>query len=189
MAKVKLNPILEQIRGRVGDLVFRRYEDEVVISQTPDFSGVTPSEAQLAHRERFRRAALYGKMVMADPEAKAVYVAAAERKGKPVFSLTLADFFNAPSIEEVDVSAYSGQAGDKIGVEASDDLDVQRVEVAVVDSEGAVLEEGEATRDGLRWTYTAQADVASGTTVRIEERAYDRPGGVGEESSEVTVPS
>ena len=74
-------------------------------------------------------------------------------------------------------------------MEASDDLDVQRVEVAVVDSEGAVLEEGEATRDGLRWTYTAQADVASGTTVRIEERAYDRPGGVGEESSEVTVPS
>ena len=32
MAKVKLNPILEQIRGQVGDLVFKRYGEKTVIS-------------------------------------------------------------------------------------------------------------------------------------------------------------
>jgi hypothetical protein len=86
MAKVKLNPILEQVRGQVGDLVFKRYEDQVVISRKPDFEGREPTEAQLAARERFRQAAFYGKMVMADPETKALYEEAAKAKGQPVFS-------------------------------------------------------------------------------------------------------
>ena len=73
MAKVTLNPILERVRGQVGDLVFKRYEDEVVISRKPDFEDPESTAAQLAHRERFREAALYGKLVMADPEAKALY--------------------------------------------------------------------------------------------------------------------
>jgi hypothetical protein len=30
--KVELTPVLEQLRGQVGDLVFKRYGDEVVIS-------------------------------------------------------------------------------------------------------------------------------------------------------------
>ena len=97
MARVKLNPILEQVRGQVGDLVFKRYGEEVVISRKPDFEGREPTAAQLAARERFREAALYGKIVMADPETKAIYVEAAKAKGQLVFSLTVADFFNAPS--------------------------------------------------------------------------------------------
>ena len=72
MARVKLNPFLEQVRGQIGELVFRRYGDEVVISRKPDLSDVEPSAAQLAHRQRFARAALYGKIVLADPEAKAI---------------------------------------------------------------------------------------------------------------------
>ena len=43
-------------------------------------------------------------MVMADAETKAVYEEAARAKGRPVFSLTVADFFHAPSVDEVDVS-------------------------------------------------------------------------------------
>ena len=38
MAKVRLNPILEQVRGQVGDLVFKRSGENVVISRKPDFS-------------------------------------------------------------------------------------------------------------------------------------------------------
>lgn len=67
MAKVKLNPILEQIRGQVGDLVFKRYGDETIISRKPDMSDLEPSAAQLAAQNRFRQAALYGKMVTLAP--------------------------------------------------------------------------------------------------------------------------
>jgi len=45
MAKVRLNPILEQVRGKVGDLVFKRSGEEVIISRKPDFSERQLSEA------------------------------------------------------------------------------------------------------------------------------------------------
>lgn len=94
------------------------------------------TEAQLAAQERFRQAAPYGKMVMADPETKALYEKAAKAKGKPVFSPTVADFFNAPSVDEVDLSGYAGAVGDEIVIRASDDFDVVGVSVALTDAEG-----------------------------------------------------
>lgn len=188
MASVKLNPILDQLRGKVGDLVFKQYGDETIISRAPDFSGYEPSEAQKAHRERFRQATLYGRMVMADEEARAAYEAAADARGKPIFSLTVADFFNAPSIDEVDVSGYTGAADDPIVIRASDDFEVARIAVTLSDADGAVIESGEAVMDDAAWRYEAQTDVAAGTTVRISVRAFDRPGGVGVDESDVQVP-
>ncbi|MFZ5518651.1 MAG: hypothetical protein ACOY90_18625 [Candidatus Zhuqueibacterota bacterium] len=182
MAKVKVNPIIEKIRGKVGDLVFKRYGDEVVLSRVPDMEGREATEAQQATRERFRQAALYGKMVMADPEAKALYDDAATAKGKPVFSLTIADFFNAPSVDEVDISGYGGNAGDVIRIRAHDDFDVTEVSVAIMTSAGQAVENGMAeekpVNSGL-WIYTATQAVAPGSTVRVLVTAKDRPGGTG----------
>ena len=115
MAKVKLNPVLEKIHGQVGDLVFKNYGDEMIVGRKPDRSGITPSEAQLEHQERFRQAVLYGRLVMADPGLRASYEKAAKAQGKPLFSLTVADFFHTPLIDEVDLSNYGGAAGDAIG--------------------------------------------------------------------------
>ena len=98
MAKVKLNPVLEQMRGQIGDLVFKHYSGDVVVGRKPDRSGVQPTDAQLQHQERFRQAVLYGQLVMADPDKKALYAEAAKASGKPLFSLTIADFFNAPAV-------------------------------------------------------------------------------------------
>jgi len=190
MAKVKLNPILEQIRGQVGDLVFKRYGEGVVISRKPDMEGVEPTEAQLAQRERFREGVLYGKMVVADPEAKALYDEVAQAKGKPVFSLMVADFFNAPSVDEVDLSAYAGAVGDQIVIRASDDFDVMGVAVALTDADGNPIEAGEAVEtpaESGRWVYAATADVLTGTTVRIAVMATDRPGRVAEAEAEKAV--
>jgi len=190
MAKVKLNPILERIRGKVGDLVFKRYGEEVVISRPPDFEGLEPTEAQVAVRERFRQAALYGKIVMADPETKAIYEEAAKARGKPVFSLTVADFFNAPSVDEVDVSGYTGAVGDELVIRASDDFDVVGLDVALTDAEGNPIESGAAVEtpaNSGRWVYKATAAVPTGTTVRIAVTATDRPGGVAEAKEEKAV--
>jgi len=190
VAKVKLNPILEQVRGQVGDLVFKRYGEGVVISRKPDLEGREPTPAQAAQRERFRQAALYGKMVLADPAAKAIYEDAAKAKGQPIFSLLVADFFHAPSVDEVDLSGYAGQAGDEIVIRASDDFDVTGVSVALTDAEGNAIEEGVATEsppESGRWVYAATAAVDTGATVRLAVTASDRPGGVGAAEEEKAV--
>jgi hypothetical protein len=186
MAKVRLNPILEQVRGKVGDLVFKRSGDEVVIARKQDFSNREPSEAQLAVQARFRQAALYGKLVMADPDTKKLYEDAAKAKGQPLFSLTMADFFHAPSVDEVDLARYGGRIGDPIIILAHDDFAVSAVQVALNDAAGNPIENGEAVETPAksgRWLYTATAAVATGTQVRINVTAVDHPGGMG--SSEV----
>jgi len=190
MAKVKVNPIIEMIHGKVGDLVFKRYGDEVVLSRVPDMEGREATEAQQATRDRFRQAALYGKMVMADPETKAIYENVAAAKGKPVFSLTVADFFNAPSVDEVDLSAYSGKVGDIIRIRAHDDFDVTDVSVAIMNSAGEAVESGSATEKPANsgvWIYAATQALAPGTTVRILVTAKDRPGGTGASEQEKPV--
>lgn len=190
MAKVKLNPVLEKIQGQIGDLVFKRYGDEVVISRKADMSGRTPSAAQLAHQERFREAAMYGRMVMADPESKALYVDAAKAKGKPVYALMVADFFNAPSVDVVDVSGYSGAVGDEIVVMASDDFDVAEVQVALTTGDGTSIEAGAAVETPVnsgRWVYTTTVATVTGTAVRIAVTAVDRPGSMDSEEVDVTV--
>ena len=185
MANVKLNPILEEIRGQVGDLVFKRFNDRTIISRKANLEGVPPTPAQVAHQQRFRQAALYGRVVLADPDTKAVYEDAARAEKKPVFSLMVADFLTAPSIDEVDLSSYSGATGDPITVTAVDDFGVVGVQVSLSDGDGNELERGDALQglDG-RWVYTATTTVATGTTVRIDVTASDRPGGVGEATAE-----
>ena len=190
MAKVRLNPILEQVLGQVGELVFKRSGERVILARKPDFSDRQASEAQLAAQERFRQAALYGKMVMADPDTKQLYGEAARGKGQPVFSLTVADFFNAPSVDEVDMANYSGKAGDPIVVMAHDDFEVAAVKVSLSDAEGEALESGDALQtppNSGRWIYTATATIASGAQVRVLVTATDRPGGMGLAEAQKTI--
>lgn len=190
MAKVKLNPVLEQVRGQVGDLVFKRSGEDVIIARKPDFSDRQLTEAQIAAQERFRQAALYGKLVMADPDTRKLYEDAARAKHQPMFSLTIADFFNAPSVDEVDLTGYNGQVGNPIVVLAHDDFEVCAVHVALSDAEGNSIESGEAIEEPVksgRWVYTATTAVAAGTQVRILITAKDRPGSMGSSETEKTL--
>jgi archaellum component FlaF (FlaF/FlaG flagellin family) len=179
MAKVALNPILEKINGQIGDLVFKRYEDKVILSRKPTVSDREPTAAQQAARDRFRAAAVYGKMVMADPALKAIYVAKAQAKRKPVFSLMMSDYLNVPTVSAVDLDGYTGAAGDVVAVSAYDDFEVTEVTVSLADDGGTVLESGAAVVDNGRWLYTTTTSVTPGTTVTVTATALDRPGNSG----------
>ena len=152
MAKVNLNPVLEGIRGAIGDLVFKHYGEEVIVGRKPDPSNTPPTAGQQAVRERFKLAALYGKTVLADAESKQLYTTAAKAKGIPMFALALADFFNAPVVDEIDLAGYSGKAGDPIKVRAHDDFVLVGVGVTIRGTDGAVLEQGAAVA-GTDGTY------------------------------------
>ena len=179
MAHLKLNPAFDEVRGRFGNLVFKRYAGQLIMSRMPDFSGLVATDAQKAVREKFRRASWYSKTVMADAEAKKLYEQAAESRHQPLFSLIMEDFLTDPRVDQVDLSAYSGQAGEKIYVVASDDFEVAAVHVAISRTTGEPIESGAAviSADGAgRWTYTATTSVTPGTPVKIDVSVTDRPG-------------
>ena len=129
-------------------------------------------------------------MVMADPDTRKLYENAAKAKGQPVFSLTVADFFHAPSVDEVDLAGYNGQPGDPIVILARDDFGVSAVGVEVSGVDGSSIESGAAVEvpaSSGRWVYSTIATVTTGTQVRIVVTAEDRPGGKGSNEAQKTL--
>lgn len=107
-----------------------------------------------------------------------------------MFSLTIADFFNAPSVDEVDLTSYNGQVGDLIVVLVHDDFAVCAVHMALNDAVGNSIESGEAVEEPAksgRWVYTATTAVAAGTQMRILITAKDHPGSTGSSETEKTL--
>src|SRR5437762_2183452 len=161
MSIVTLNPILEGLRGKVGDLVFRQRENQTVVARRPAQVHQPNTPAQLAVREKFRQAAAYAKVAFANPAIRAVYAPKAKEKHLPVFALMVADFFKPPVIDEVDLSAYTGQTGQVIRVRATDDFEVTGVSVQMKEPEtGEPIDGGNAEKasDGA-WVFTAQSTI------------------------------
>ena len=184
--KVKLNPMFEAARGQLGELVFREIRGETVASRKPTMSG-EPTVDQVAHRERFKQAAAYGKSALANPTVRELYEDAAKDKNIPVFALTVADFFNAPVIDTADLSTYTGQPGDVIRISARDDFGVVAVHVTILNGSGVTVESGNAVPDAGGWVYTATQTLTSGTNAVVNVVATDRPGGTAVISSMKTL--
>jgi hypothetical protein len=99
MAKVKLNPAVREIRGAVGNMVFRRgASGEVHVMKMPNMSKVKWSKAQKEHRQRFALAVAYAHRAMADEKARAMYVEEAAQKGKRPFDLAVSDYFKGRNL-------------------------------------------------------------------------------------------
>jgi hypothetical protein len=176
----------------MGDMVFKKQYGKLYATVKRGERTSEPSAAQIAHHDRFKAAARYGKRALANPETRLVYEQAAKERNKPVFSVTMADFFTAPTIHNIDLSAYNGQVGDAVMIEATDDFSVQTVTVTVVNAttneeieHGRALE-ADGSESGL-WHYTAKSVVPSGTEVKINVVAADRPGGTAVETQTKTL--
>jgi len=113
--------------------------------------------------------------VMADPTLKALYATVAKTKKKPIFSLMIADYFNAPTVTAVSLDNYTGAIGETIQVTAFDDFEVSEVTVSLADGD-TVLESGAAVVENGRWTFTTTTSVTYGTMVTATATALDRPG-------------
>jgi hypothetical protein len=177
MAESKNNIVIHGLSGKLGDiLVFRQVAGRTIASKAPVASSAEPSAAQQAIRDKFQRAAVYGRTVVADPALKDEYGSAAP-KGQTAYNVAIADFFNAPDILEIDVSGYTGQAGQQIKLKVTDDYKVKQVKVAIHNGDGSFLEEGPAVQVAgtADWVYTTKEtnDNLAGDRITIE--ATDNP--------------
>ena len=74
MAKVRLHPLFEQLRGKIRGMVFRlSHNGKISAYMSPDMTGVKWSAAQVAHRERMAEAFAYARAAIADPQIRPIY--------------------------------------------------------------------------------------------------------------------
>ncbi|GET33183.1 hypothetical protein PbJCM13498_20460 [Prolixibacter bellariivorans] len=183
MAKVGDNMVTTGLSGKLGNLlVFRNRNGKTYVAKAPRERTGEPSEAQKQHQAKFQQAIIYGRGAIADPATKAAYQASAEG-GQTAFNVAVADFFNAPHIDEVDVSNYTGQPGSFIRIRAVDDFNIAEVTVTIQNGDSSEVESGAAQpEDGMIWwRYTATANNESLEGDKIIIRVSDVPGNITEE--------
>ena len=177
MAKAT-NALTQGLSGKVSGLVFRQNANGVVsVGDAPRPSTKAPSADTLARRQRFQQAAFYGRAIQQDPAVKAAYETALDANTTSAYTVAVADYLNAPDIRQVDFSAYRGQVGDLILIQATDDFALAEVRVNIQNPDGTLVEEGAATADpdGFTFRYTTTAANASLAGDKITVTATDRP--------------
>lgn len=117
MAKIKLNPMISGLSGKMGNVIFRRLANgEVSVSRVPVKSTAEASEAQKAQRERFKQAVAYAKAALTDPETRAFYEAAAAALHKTPYTLAVSDYFQGrkplAQSESLLEAGFRNEAGD-----------------------------------------------------------------------------
>jgi hypothetical protein len=178
MSKLNPNTVIGIVQGKLGDLVFVRMKNgQVYVRHTP-VREAPFTAGEEASKSDFGRAGAYVKAKRQDPEQYAPYQAAARVTGKRACDLANADFRRPPVIHDIDLSGYTGKAGESIVIQAVDDFQVEAVLVTVATADGTLLEHGAAVLDKttLRWRYLTQTAVAGGQTVVLHVTATDRAG-------------
>jgi hypothetical protein len=177
MAKVRSNPIVEGLSGKLGDqLVFRHLRDgRTILCAKPDFSKRKLSTKQKAHHAKFKAGAAYARDAA---QRQPIYAELAAGTMKNAYNLALADWFHAPQIRRVDFK------GGVVHIHATDNVRVAGVKVTVLSGEGLVLEQGEAVQvDELWWSYVPQMPLEGKIKLGVE--AYDLAGNVTKEEKMV----
>jgi hypothetical protein len=177
MAKIKLNPAVAALSGKIGDMVHRRLWGQQIISHLPDFSQQTPSERQVAQVQWFKTGAV--KWNSLPSEVKDRYKARAKELQMPPCGLYQKTNAHPPSVEGIDLSQYTGEVGQTIRVAAVDLVEIAGVEVIIRQAGGEKLEAGSAVQsaDGTHyWTYQTKAAVANPAGVTVEAIAVNWPG-------------
>ena len=97
MATVKPNAMLDNVRGRIGDLIFRQFRGQTVVSRAPDYSKRRRSAKQRAASRRFAAAVRHAGAVLADPNQRAAFARRASRTRFTLRGFIIRDYFkNGP---------------------------------------------------------------------------------------------
>lgn len=176
MARTTFNRALTEIRGTIDGLTYRMRPDGKASVYGYQPSTKPPSQTQVAKRQVFAAAQEYARTVLADPLQRKAYQAIAQERKHPTNTLLVANYLNPPANDHVELSGYSGGAGQEIGVIASDDIAVATVGVEIRGTDDAPLEAGLARSVHGVWRYRSTTAVPTATRWRVTITATNRAG-------------
>jgi hypothetical protein len=103
MAQSKNNVLTHGLSGTIDLLVFRQKDGKTIVAKRPDSSG-KGSEKQQEQRNRFQQATIYAKNAVDTAGVQELYAGEAKKKkGITAYNVAVADFFNAPDIQTIDL--------------------------------------------------------------------------------------
>jgi hypothetical protein len=172
-----------ELSGLLGEKVsVRKVNGRIVVTNRPNRKLGPPSGKQEAVQQKFLEAVNYAKQQLQQEESRSLYEAGITARKKSALIVAITDYLNAPRVDLIETGEYQGNIGDKIQVKAVDDFKVAAVKIVITDSDGNILEKGEAEADLklYHWNYVAKVANPSVAGTRITATAFDRPGNKGQ---------
>ena len=99
MPKVRFAPLVEEIRGTLYDVVFKKSpKGNPIVTKKPDMSNVEWSQAQKDNRTRMARANDYAHAAMADPKVRAKYEKRAAKENRQPYRVAVSDYYQGVNL-------------------------------------------------------------------------------------------
>ena len=103
MSKVRLKFAVREMFGTLYEVDVRlSHRDEEVVDATnikrPTMPTEKSSEAQKAHRQRFKEAVAYAKVALAEPKVYLQYQEQAKRQNRSAWAVAVADYFHGKNM-------------------------------------------------------------------------------------------
>ncbi len=178
MANVYRNKFTGGWSGASGDpfVVHKTGSGKTILAGKPLFDdSLAYTERQPMHQAAVRDSALYACFA----ENQDAYICRAQETGMSAYALAISDWYVAPKVMEINIDGWRGQAGEIIRVKARDNVMVARVRVVIRDTQGQILEMGEAVQSkagSVWWNYITQSPMLLTPFPSVQAIAFDLPG-------------
>ena len=180
MAKVHNNIFVRGLTGAVGDqfVIRKARSGRTIIANKPMFDDDREyTDAQKTQQQKFRKATTYARTAQHQP----LYQEKVVGTSLSAYNLAVADYFIKPLILDIDISRWTGAAGQPIVIRAQDNVLVASVRLVIRENGETydAIDGGEAERselDGLSWIFTTTVPITKTPGMQLDAYAYDLPG-------------
>ena len=162
--------IHRNLKGAMGDFIFRTYNGKTVVSLRPVYKNETNTEARRKSRGNFREATYFSSSAMEIPKKKAYYQQKARQLKLPnAYTAAITDFLRRAKVVVVTRSSFAAKQGDTVVIRVSKQVfEVKQITAILYNTHGEVLTEQRLTpNSGKNFSYTFPVDYPDFAGLRI----------------------
>ena len=178
MARLGKRSLMYGVRGMFGrQVVYKKRKGKRYVAAPPNVNEYRkPGAAEQANRNRFKESNAYAAYAVTVPDLKQKYQAAAKKR-QTANNVAFQDAFYPPEVISIISHAYKGLPGDIITVNARDNFEVVKVQVAIYSPADVLIERGFAVShsDGISWNYVITQVNSEVPGSKIKATAFDMP--------------
>ncbi|MBT1706433.1 hypothetical protein [Chryseosolibacter indicus] len=157
---ISTSQLHRNLRGALGDLIFRNYNGKTVVSMRPKYKNETNTEARRQARGKFREATFFASHAMMDKKLKAYYMQKARQLKLPnAYTAAITDYLRKAKAGAVKPSSFAAKKGDTVMLLLSKGVfKIRKIKAILFNHDGEVLSEQHLTKaegkNGFEFTFT-----------------------------------
>ena len=152
--------LTRNLRGTVGDLIFRNYNGKTVVSPRPVYKNESNTPGRKQARGHFREATWFARIAMRDAKQKLYYKQKAKQLKLPnAYTAAITDYLRKAKVLVSTRSSFSPKKGAAINIIVSKAFKVDKANAILLNEKGDILSQQSlpvvnAQKNAFKYTFT-----------------------------------